>query len=300
MDLLVSTSLYQLFFALILLVIIYFVTLQMLKIGSIVVYPTYTVKAKEEQVIVQGKATNGARFNTIFPFSKNGAAFRKIPRSVNGTTGAQFTYQFWAKVNDTNPENFKNLIVLLKGDDRLFKVGYYDRETNRKIEFENVTPKHMIKCPLIKFGNSYKNLSVEFNTNNHPDVKINVNLEEGSEEHKRRNLLSLLPVEMVMFTFVFQENFSKYEGVENGIKFTMYINDVPFYTESASTNPLLRHNFLKQNDGDIYILPNVKNQGALDVANIKYFNYALTDSDVIASFNKGRPGKGNPASLYYN
>jgi hypothetical protein len=86
---------------------------------------------------------------------------------------------------------------------------------------------------------------------------------------------------------VFEENYSQTEGTENGIRFTFYINDIPFQSNSGSTDLILRNNFIKQNDGDLFILPNhdTKND-ILTMSDIKYFNYAKTDSDVRYDFEK--------------
>lgn len=297
-----KSSISQVFFAAFLVVTIYIISLQILNLDSLVVFPKYSVKPQQSTLILKGPVNSteaGTSFNTIIPFDAN--RFMSIPKSINRGTGAQFTYQFWMKVNSTSSKAFEDLVILMKGDSRLYKVAYYDRQTNSKIDSESDEKgKYMIKCPLIKFKNSYKNMVVEFNTNNHPDVAINIDLTEGNMEQKRKNLLSLLPREMVMLTFTFQDNFSIYEGSENGIKFTMYVNDIPFVTQTASTMPILKNNFLKINEGDLHILPNLSEKvNILSLANVQYYNYALTDKDVLASYKKGMSGTGNPAHLMF-
>jgi hypothetical protein len=128
---------------------------------------------------------------------------------------------------------------------------------------------------------------VEFNTNNHPNAKINIDLDKGDDETRRKNLLSLLPLDWFLFTFVFEENYSMQEGSENGIRFTFYLNDIPLQINSGSTDIQLRNNFLKQNDGDLFILPNFEsNIDILSLSNVKYFNYAKTDTDIKADFQR--------------
>jgi hypothetical protein len=280
----------QILLAFLVVLILYVITLIVLSVDALLIVPSYKVKQREESVIRTGNASSAVlaktRFNTIFPFAKGN--YVKIPQSVNGSTGAQFTYQFWLKVNDTNDDNFKDLVLLLKGDDKKYKTGFYEMggEMNL-IQDSQESPKYMIKCPLIKFKDSYKNMVVEFNTNKHPDVQIEINMDKKDDDMRRKNLLSLLPLDWFLMTFVFEENYSQTEGTENGIRFTFYINDIPFQSNSGSTDLILRNNFIKQNDGDLFILPNhdTKND-ILTMSDIKYFNYAKTDSDVRYDFEK--------------
>jgi hypothetical protein len=279
----------QVLLALLVVLIMYILTLIVLSVDSLLVVPSYKVKQREETIIKKGATSSAVlaktRFNTVFPFYKGN--FVKIPQSVNGASGAQFTYQFWMKVNDPKDDNFKDLILLLKGEDKKYKVGYYNTSGDMAL-LPNKTdgPKHMIKCPLIKFKDSYKNLVVEFNTNKHPDVQIEINMDKKDNDSKRRNLLSLLPLDWFLMTFVFEENYSYTEGTENGIRITFYINDIPFHTSSGSTDAILRNNFIKQNDGDLFILPNHDAKtDILTMSDIKYFNYAKTDAMVRRDFD---------------
>lgn len=286
----------QVVLALVVVLILYVLTLNVLSTDALVAVPTYKVKPREETVIVSNKSmTSGAlantRFNTVFPFTKGKGkagtgAFARTPQSVNGTTGNQFTYQFWMKVNDVNAD-FKDKVIMLKGENKLYKLGYYDPVKLTRLPEKDESPKHMIKCPLIKFKDSYKNLVVEFNTNNHPDVQVDINMDNTSEENKRRNLLSLLPLDWFLFTFVFEENFSVQEGAENGIRFTLYVNDIPVQTNNGSTDDILRNNFLKINDGDLFILPGFEASEALEIKSFSYFNYAKNDDEVRSDFESG-------------
>lgn len=280
-----TTVLKQLLLAFVVVLILYIITLIVLSIDSLIVFPSFSVKQREETIIRTGNATSAqlasTRMNTIFPYKKN---FVKIPQSVQGTKGTQFTYQFWLKVNETDTQYYQNLVLLLKGDDKKYKLGYY-KQDGRLARTEPA--KHMIKCPLIKFVDSYKHMAVEFNTNNHPDVVIDINFSANSEEDKRKNILSMLPLDWFMLTFVFEENFSIQEGTENGIKFSFYINDIPAQINSASTMPILRNNVLKQNDGDLYILPGFDSAvNVLSMSDIRYFNYAKTDLEIKADFQR--------------
>lgn len=283
----------QVFLGLLFVLVLYFITLVVLSIDSLVTFPSFQVKQREETTIRTGNATSAqlakTRLNTVFPFKKN---YARIARSVNGTTGTQFTYQFWLKVKDGNTRGaFKDLVLLLKGDNKKYKLGYYKRDGTKIAKPESEEPaKYMIKCPLIKFNSNYKTLRVEFNTNNHPDTGIDINLDKSvslGDDARRTNPLSMLPLDWVMMTFVFEENYSVLEGNENGIRFTFYVNDTPVQTNTAATDPILRSNFLKQNDGDLFLLPNFEGNGDIfEMSDIKYFNYARTDAEIKSDFKK--------------
>lgn len=283
-----NSSFVQFLLAFLVVLILYVITLIVLSVDALVSVPSYKVKPREQVSIKTGNNSSAllakSRFNTIFPYVKGN--FARIPRSVNGSTGSQFTYQFWMKINDPKESNFKDLVLLLKGDDRKYKIGYYNPGGDMNLLSDRTEgPKYMIKSPLIKFKDSYKNMVVEFNTNKHPDVQIEIDLEKSGKEAQRKNLLAFLPLDWFLMTFVFEENYSLAEGTENGIRFTFYINDIPYQSASGSTSPLLRNNFLKQNDGDLFILPNHESKtDILTMGDIKYFNYAKTDAEVRQDF----------------
>jgi hypothetical protein len=270
---------FQIVLALVILLILYIITLVVLSIDSLVTYPSFTVKQREETTILRGQATSATlanmRYNTIFPFRKD---FVKIPQSVNGIEGAQFTYQFWMKINDTNADNFKDLVLLLKGDNKKYKIGYYDyEEPNALIKQHTTKSDYMIKCPLIKFVDNYKSLVVEFNTNKQPSQSIKINLGGKDTESQREDPLTLLPLDWSLLTFVFKENIAM-----GGIKIQFYLNGKP------SGGGDVPDNFLKQNDGDLYLLPNLMSKkDVLSLGDIKYYNYARNDMEVIDDFRRG-------------
>lgn len=292
----------QLLLAFIVLLILYITTLVVMRIDSLVIEPTFVVKQREEATIVNSQTTSASlsktRFNTIFPFKND---YIKISNSVNGTTGAQFTYQFWMKVNSTKQSAFQDLVILLKGDTRKYGANFYDPKTKKLIPYLKKNPDYFTKCPLIKFTDSYRNLSVEFNTTKHPDIKIPISLDGIDPEQNRKNLLTLLPLEWFLFTFVFEENYSIKDGIENGIRFTFYLNNIPVVLASGSTDIMLMNNSLRLNDGDLYVFPNYQSDDNLvTVAGMKYYNYAKSDADVKSDFSRGTKtfSVGNTQNLY--
>jgi hypothetical protein len=284
----------QIVIGLIIIMIVYLVVLNTMDFDSIVTVPDLLAKQRDEITIVKGIAKASElkrRYNTVFPFRMNYVPFMKMTDSVNGRAGRQFTYQFWMKIQDTNVEAFKDLVVLLKGDNRKYQIGYYDYEnpTHPLMKEYTTDPDYMIKCPLIRFKGSHRNLVVEFNTSYRPNEEVQINLATNAEA-ERINPLSMLALDWSLLTFVFQEDPNR-----GGIKFTFYVND------KAVLSPTF-NGFLKSNDGDLYLFPNLDTtKNVMDIADLKYCNFAKTDAEVRYDFSKGRKyfsGNSRPTSIY--
>lgn len=281
----------QVLVALIVVLLLYMLTLAVINMDALVIDADNRVKQNQETKIISGHANvsklAGRSYNTVNPFADN---FKKVARSLNDRGGAQFTYQFWMKIEDTDPANYKDLIILMKGDNRKFNRSLYDPDTLQKLSGEEFTGEYTVGCPVIKFGNSYKEMVIEFNTNNNPKAAMKVNVDGTSSPLYRRNVLSLAPGNWYMITIAFEDNFSYASGAENGVKVTMYVNNFAYQVTSASTDPLLRNNTLKQNDGNLFLFPNVSQpREFMKIGNIKYYNYAVNQRDVENSFTKGPP-----------
>lgn len=269
--------------------LVYILAVCLLRSDALVIDNAAEVRPMSKTAIVDGYAKSSLLFNKRFnPVSPYSDSFRQIGKSMNASGGAQFTYQFWMRIDDTDASNFQDLVILLKGDDRKYQMGLYDTASNALVRQQ--PDDYYVACPLIKFVDSYTNMSVQFGTSRKPDVKIGINMSPGSSDGSRRNLLSLLPVNWAMMTFVFEDNVSPSDGKVNGINFTFYMNDVPYQTNSGSTDAVLRNNYLKQNDGAVYILPNPPKTAAfLTLGNVSYFNYALTSDKIVQAYQRGAP-----------
>lgn len=296
--------------AIIILIILYILTLVVLNIDSLVINNNIQVLPKQQTQIISGYAPvsylTGQAFNTINPLVDN---FKKIGKSINTSGGSQYSYQFWIKIDDTSNESlFNDLILLLKGDNKKYSMSTYDKSNNQLIS--TYKPDYLISSPLIKFGASYREIEVYFNTSKGPLPissstvsstnsllpNITINMNPAGDTSSRRNVLSLLPLNWYLFSFVFQDNYDLMNGSENGIKFTFYVNDFPYQINSASTDNFLSNNMLKQNDGDLFILPNFKDTSGngtggqfMRMGNVNYYNYALEDKDVAKTYKAGPP-----------
>jgi hypothetical protein len=187
---------------------------------------------------------------------------------------------------DTDHANFKDLTILLKGDKKKYVKGLYDPDNQYKKLYQNdASADYMVKCPIIKFGESYKNMIIELNTNKDPSVKMEVLLDGPGA---RKNILSLSPMSWYLITYVIEDNFSHANNSENGIKISLYVNDFPYQEKSAATDPLFKNNYLRQNDGDLYIFPDITvPKDFMQLSDMKYYNYALSQDTIANTFKKG-------------
>ena len=293
----------QLIAAAIVLIILYTITLVILNIDSLITGVATTARPKEKTVIIDGYSSIGSlankEFNTVNAFSTN---FVKMPRSVNTNGGAQFTYSFWIKINEANDDYFRNLPILIKGDRNLYNIALYPyKDPNGNTAVVKKLPADAyIRCPMIKFGDSWRNLVVQFNTANSPLTQINIKMNPESGSANRRNLLSLLPINWYLMTFVFEDSFSVADSAENGIKFSFYLNDTLYQSVNASTDVTLRNNYLRQNDGSLYLFPNPQyvNGEFMNFGNLTYYNYALGPDAIRRAFIAGPPSSLASLSRY--
>ena len=280
----------QVIFGIVVVAILYVITLIVLNVDTIVSQKSVVVRPREMTTIIDGWANSSylakMSFNTINSFSDN---FRKIGKSINTSGGSQFTYQFWMRIENTDNEAFRNQVILLKGDNRKYKTAFYDIDTRRLLTNDNSSD-YMIKCPLIKFGNSYRELEVQINTNKNISYEIPIRSNSSADASMRQNVLSLLPLNWFLFTFVFEDNYSTLDSAENGIKFNFYLNDSPQHSVQASSDISLRNNFMKQNEGGLHILPTMNNANDfIKLANIRYYNYALSHKNIADVYARGPP-----------
>ena len=284
-------------------ILLYILTLVVLNTNSMAINANNIVKSDDRTMIVSGVATSSylaaRNFNTVNQYMNN---FRLIGKSINTQGGAQFTYQFWIKLNSTNDTDYTNQVVLMKGDPGKYYASFYD-SNNLNIQF-STKPDTIVTCPLIKFVDSYRHLQVNFNTQNGPLPLNNANndfspsidiLMNPEADASHRNLLSLLPINWFLFTFVFKDNFDSTQATETGIQFQFYINDMLYQSNGPNDTLFLKNNSLKQNDGDLFILPYFNNRNytagtnLFNLGDIAYYNYAIPASKIKSTFAKGPP-----------
>lgn len=246
--------------------------LMIMKYDEIVDDPTKLVK----QVIFKGWVeTNGftsKQYNTHNVFSTN---YKKLPHSMNKMGGAQFSYTMWVKLNDLSASNVADKVLFLHGD----KNAYAYTTT-----VGNLTQNHVgtvVKCPLVKFGDSADSLLVEFNTTTEVSATAEISRIKSMDETVRHNVFSLMPGKWALFSFTFEDD-RRYGEHEDGVVFKFYINDILYHTQRYS-------GALRLNQGDLNILPT----GAISdgyLADLTYYNYAL-EVDAIKQVVVAGPSK---------
>ena len=281
----------QITLGLIIVLILYVITLVVLRIDSIVSVSSNKVKQQSSTMIIDGYAPVSflaqKQYNTTNQHARN---FKQIARSLNRRGGAQFTYQFWIKIDEGNSEYYEDLIILMRGQNKKYKIGLYNPTDNSLVK--ELLPAYAISCPMIKFIDSFKSIRVQLNTNNDPytfvDIKMAPELSIG-----KRDVLSFAPVNWLLYTFIFEDSYSHYSSHENGIRMQFWVNDFMYQQDTTSLNYApFRENFIKQNDGDLYLFPEINTRPPaefLKLGNVKYYNYAVSEAEIRETFKSGRP-----------
>lgn len=205
--------------------------------------------------------------------------YTPLPRSVNRMGGAQFTYSFWLYLDDISPENVRNKIILCRGDINKYDYKLMDKATSSIVE---AASSRIVQCPLIRFGDNYKEMVVEFNTTDKFNEKmIIVNNVSETDSAIRRNAMSLTPHYWVMFSFVFEDNVP-INDFENGIAIKFYVNDTMYQLHKVRST-------LRQNNGELFVLPDETKTGikSARICDVYYHNYALDDIKIKDIYSRG-------------
>jgi hypothetical protein len=300
-------------------IVVYVLSLWILQGDQIVADPSAlsSTKSKQSVAIMDGYAETsvvaGTQWSTVNQGAQN---YVMLHRSRNRKGGAQYSYSIWVQIRDTSVVNGQTLFM--RGDPTVYawtkKVGATETHVSDVL----------VKGPRVRFGSSFDGpdggLVVEFNTLDDPQgghVTVTPNPEpipttvdsadaNGFDETMRQNLFNLIRDRWAMLTFTFEDGIAINE-FENGIVVRVYINDVLYKTQAVK-------GALRQNAGDVYLLPAITNDprhggpstgytpgygpGALSnstVGDLAYYNYALGIEQVRDVFRRGPPKK--PATV---
>lgn len=279
-------------------------------------YNEYTKKM--EIPLIQGKLSlsdASQHINVDKNPGNSSADYIYMPRSVD-RNGIEMTYCFWFKKPPTSAD-IKGKPIFLKGSKEsvaTFNKGLqksFDRDTNisnstngkdfyREAGNNNTYFTHngdeylienphkgvLVKSPLVRFGSdeetSYGNykdyLVIECNTLNDPHKKIVIGGNETQFELlQSNNIWNLISI-------VFK-NTRDYSNFINGFQITIMINDKHVKTE------MYQNETLRLNNGPFYVLPNIENTSLGSdsgyIADIRYFNYAITTEEIQKIQKKG-------------
>lgn len=212
--------------------------------------------------------------------------FLPIVKSYNRRGGLQFSYSFWVKIDTRQGgAQLANQTILLRGDRRLFKwnkVTLGDKATGVADDNQEFGPDILVKCPHIRFGDSFDELVVEFNTLADPNASFKISSSPNPGPKERRNALSLMQGRWAMLTFAFEDNVG-ISNFEEGIMVRVYLNDDLYYTHRQK-------GAFRRNQGDLYMAPDFDQSiNNVQIGDIKYFNYALPPRDVTEMYGRGPP-----------
>jgi len=218
-------------------------------------------------------------------------SFLPILRSYNRRGGLQFSYAFWVKIDTRSGANeIAGQTLLLRGDRRLFKwrkLVKGDAQRGIPDAVSDQGPDVLVKCPHIRFGKTYDELVVEFNTLNDPSASYRITPKpDGApgDVGDRRNALSLMQGRWALLTFAFEDNVG-ISNFEDGIMVRFYVNDSLYHTHRQTGT-------LKYNQGDLYVAPNFdRSIQNVTIGDIRYYNYAVPPKEVDAVFRNGPPTK---------
>lgn len=252
----------------------------------------------------------------IDTYDSSNDLYVELPRSTNQLGGAQFSYSFWLRRGLGTEEVLKNKIIFYRGSEvkhnasdiskgYIYERGSGDIESSYtgdinnhnhpnntrfqpektetfdgdKLRIERLNNR-VIKCPLIRFGESKNSLRLEFNSLRNPHLYVDLDADvfqmiKSSKKNPHYNLI----------TFAIQDSFD-FGGIEKGIKADVFIDDALVKTQSFENNAL------RINEGPIVLfasnrdLEDAKIIDA-DIVDLTYYNYALRTPDLEKIYNNG-------------
>lgn len=271
---------------------------------------------KKEIVVFDGIvdfSSSQWNFNT---FNKNSVTYKELIPSINQNGGAEYSYNFWLYIDKSNLDSsVSDVVLLLRGNN--IKVPYLN---NTNCETVNNGSYILVKNPLIRMKSDGSAIIVEYNTITSPDSyreygSNDINCSSGSWYDKNRGLLGIYNLDnyvydkkWFMFTLVLQEIVPDTDLLfKNSTNCRMYINGINVLDRTVESkyngsygSSVMKHNRapLHVNPGNIFnandsvgvnpfkVQGNGDSTTSVLMANLNYYNYALTEIDIVDLFNK--------------
>ena len=248
---------------------------------------------------------------------ESGNYFRDLVPSVNQKGGAEYSYNFWLKMDKAKLKDqtlCDDIILLMKGDK--IQLNYL---TDAECKIKNNNNKYIfIKNPLIRIDSKNLNsLVVEYNTITNPDsyrsngnnlIKCN----GGSYDDRNQGYLGIYDMKSsefdkrwFMITLVLKE-ITPENDILNKFKTSckIYLNSIKMLDRevespyNGETIDSIGSAAMKHNRAPLYVNPTkqicheedgklTEKAEALMMADLDYYNYALEHEDVKKIFNKG-------------
>lgn len=273
--------------------------------------------ARRDTVLLNGLIDAVDSHNRVFETTKigtvsTGRPYLSIPRSINRIGGAQFSYSFWMYLDDRNLHSEwmnrryyvgtnsgcaasdvvmtsipKDYTLFLKGDPAPYI--YKRNDEPKRVGRWSVCPQVLLRSDNHTKPADQKpdtpdlKLVVRLNTLARVDHEIVVGVKHSTRYHENEALLSLINGRWSMITISVMDDIPL-EDFERGSLVKIYINDT-LYTQETIKNASI-----VENDGQFVFFPDGPLSGtnaALKMTTMNYYNYALSDEDVVKRFNKG-------------
>jgi hypothetical protein len=232
---------------------------------------------KKPVVIVDGMLQTAQMSNRRFvtvPNVESPFAVAQLPKTVNRYGGSQFSYSWWIKLTDVSVQNIAKKIIFIRGDPKKYplqKVDVNTGETVSSLDYQT----HIVKCPLVRFGRSYKEIVLELNTTQDIEQRFVTDVNDP----RTAKLMSLVPGRWTMMTFVVQDNVP-IDDFERGIMTHIYFNDTLVTRRSAQ-------GALKTNTGDLCFFPGGNPIEGGYISEFIYTSWAMTDTEISERFRAG-------------
>jgi len=263
---------------------------------------------KNETLILNGIYSFNKGAGKVETFNKIDPNYFDLSPSVNQNGGAEYSYNFWVYYNIRDNgskeiitgEGKKYIILFYKGDLNIlpYNQSGYSRDTDGLKKYL------IVKNPLVKISNDGADIIVEYNNINHPDT-----FNSSSK----------------MVTIVMQENPEQEDELfVNRTNCKVYFNSTLISDRStlntdlgSDANASIYSTVMKKNQGNLYINPNKKltemglstdhyvstditeitetdditKDVPLKIANLGYYNYALSPDEILKLYKKKFPLK---------
>jgi hypothetical protein len=238
-------------------------------------------------------------------FDKEADNYLDISPSINQQGGAEYSYSFWLYLDKSKLSGDKDTVLLLKGNKDILI------NTNKSLNCSSNSNKTvMIKNPLIRLSPKGDGVAVEYNNIVTIDSYQDVNKIKSCDladktvwKNKNSNLLGVYDLDLdkkwFMITIVMKE-VSAPDNIlfNNRASSKMYVNGVLISDKNVETkyNDKIYSATFKNNNAPLYVNPSVTGDlyaakpsqaDIIKMADLKYYNYSLTDAEVTKIYNAG-------------
>ena len=261
-----------------------------------------------------------AKYNT---YDKSQLNFKDLKPSTNQEGGAEYSYNFWLFTDQKNIETNakgKDTILFLKGEKYLnYNKTHYNCSTAGSSGSTKYPAIVVTKNPLVRLGYDGKSIAIEYNniynTDSYKQGSIYKRCSKSSDvvgggwKSTNSNMLGIYDIDFnnkwFMVTIIMKEVADSNNIIsKNRASCKIYINGSKLLDKKVETKykDKIESATFKNNNSPFYINPKINivagstattpynvisEEKALQIADIKYFNYAINEDMISSLYNKG-------------